>query len=164
MLSVRPGLAVVPYLPFTASEAFGSEVDNIVLYSSTRYKYPGKGASRVCNLLRLQDQLGSFEVGKDLTALMIDASSGTTFDTFSADSLLDTFEKFVNLGDDRCNQGSVGSGWAFVLAVSQKPKAYAQLGLPTVKRDTRCKRACASDARDHRNDIKRFKWKPIYIT
>ena len=53
-------------------------------------------------MLRLQDQLGSFEVGKDFDALMIDASSGTTFDIFSADSLLDTFEKFVNLGDDRC--------------------------------------------------------------
>ncbi|CAK0782316.1 hypothetical protein CVIRNUC_005629 [Coccomyxa viridis] len=52
--------------------------------------------------LGLQDQLGSFEVGKDFDALMIDASSGTTFDIFSADSLLDTFEKFVNLGDDRC--------------------------------------------------------------
>ena len=102
MLWVRLVLAVVPNLPFFGSKALALRADFIVLYSSTRYRYAGDGASRVCDLLRLQDQLGSFEVGKDFDALMIDASSGTTFDIFSADSLLDTFEKFVNLGDDRC--------------------------------------------------------------
>ena len=65
-------------------------------------RHAGEGASRVYNLLRLQDQVGSFEVGKDFDALMIDASSGAAFDIFPSDSLLDTFEKFVNLGDDRC--------------------------------------------------------------
>ena len=97
----NPYLAVAQDTPFSGSWDFGSGGDTI-LPSSMQFRDAGEVKSRVRYLLRLQDQLGSFEVGKDFDALMIDASSGTTFDIFPSDSLLDIFEKFVNLGDDRC--------------------------------------------------------------
>ena len=46
-----------------------------------------------------QAKIGSFEVGKEFDALMIDPIS--TFDTFTGDKQLDVFQKFINLGDDR---------------------------------------------------------------
>ena len=88
-------------LPFTGSHACGLED---WFHPSLTYatQHACENASKVYSLLCLQDQVGSFEVGKDFDALMIDASSGATFDIFPSDSLLETFEKFVNLGDDRC--------------------------------------------------------------
>ena len=88
-------------LPFTGSSACGLKCS---LHSSFTYarQHAGDGKNRFYSLLRLQNQVGSFEIGKDFDALMIDASSGNTFDIFPSDSLLEIFEKFVNLGDDRC--------------------------------------------------------------
>ncbi|CAL5228621.1 g11785 [Coccomyxa viridis] len=51
--------------------------------------------------LGLQDTVGSFRVGKEFDAIMVDTELREPFDVFSTDSLLDRFEKFVNLGDDR---------------------------------------------------------------
>ncbi len=45
--------------------------------------------------------MGSFRVGKEFDAIMVDTELREPFDVFSTDSLLDRFEKFVNLGDDR---------------------------------------------------------------
>ena len=49
----------------------------------------------------LQDTVGSFRVGKEFDAILVDTELQESFDVFPADSLLDRFEKFVNLGDDR---------------------------------------------------------------
>ena len=49
----------------------------------------------------LQDTIGSFAVGKQFDALLVDACDGGTFDLFEGDSIEDCFQKFVNLGDDR---------------------------------------------------------------
>jgi len=49
----------------------------------------------------LQDVVGSFKVGKEFDAIMVDTKQGDTFDVFPSNSVLDGFEKFVNLGDDR---------------------------------------------------------------
>ncbi|CAL8471103.1 g10645 [Coccomyxa elongata] len=51
--------------------------------------------------LGLEDTIGSFEVGKDFDALMVDPTGGACFDTFTGDTLVDVFQKFINLGDDR---------------------------------------------------------------
>ncbi|KAK9901243.1 hypothetical protein WJX75_002216 [Coccomyxa subellipsoidea] len=51
--------------------------------------------------LGLEAKIGSFEVGKEFDALMIDAMGVSTFDTFTGDKPLDVFQKFINLGDDR---------------------------------------------------------------
>ncbi len=32
---------------------------------------------------------------------MVDPAAGSNIDTFTSDTLLDTFQKFINLGDDR---------------------------------------------------------------
>ena len=45
--------------------------------------------------------VGSFEVGKEFDAIMVDTGQGASFDVFPSDSEFDGFEKFVNLGDDR---------------------------------------------------------------
>ena len=50
--------------------------------------------------LGLQDETGSFAEGKAFDALLVDTSTGGSFDVFQ-DSLEDLVEKFVNLGDDR---------------------------------------------------------------
>ncbi|EIE20078.1 guanine deaminase [Coccomyxa subellipsoidea C-169] len=51
--------------------------------------------------LGLEAKIGSFEVGKEFDALMVDPAAGSNIDTFTSDTLLDTFQKFINLGDDR---------------------------------------------------------------
>ena len=48
-----------------------------------------------------QDTIGSFAVGKQFDALLVDACDGVTFDIFDGDSIEDCFQKFINLGDDR---------------------------------------------------------------
>lgn len=49
-----------------------------------------------------QDKVGSFEVGKEFDALLVDVNvPGGPFDIFDGDSMEDQFEKFINLGDDR---------------------------------------------------------------
>ena len=45
--------------------------------------------------------MGSFEVGKEFDAIMVNTDHGESFDVFPTDSIFDRFEKFVNLGDDR---------------------------------------------------------------
>ena len=45
--------------------------------------------------------VGSFKVGKEFDAIMVDTEQGDSFDVFPSDRVLDRFEKFVNLGDDR---------------------------------------------------------------
>jgi guanine deaminase len=40
-------------------------------------------------------------VGKEFDVIMVDPRSGASFDIFPNDSLLDCFQKFMNLGDDR---------------------------------------------------------------
>eukprot|EP00955_Chlamydomonas_euryale_P106989 365738-Chlamydomonas_euryale.AAC.28 len=50
----------------------------------------------------VQDKVGSFEVGKEFDALLVDVNvPGGPFDIFDGDSMEDQFEKFINLGDDR---------------------------------------------------------------
>ncbi len=49
----------------------------------------------------MQDAVGSFEVGKEFDAIMVDTDHSQSFDVFCTGSTLDKFEKFVNLGDDR---------------------------------------------------------------
>lgn len=60
---------------------------------------------RVCVLEHrpcdLQATIGSFEMGKEFDALMVDPTGGACFDTFTGDTLVDVFQKFINLGDDR---------------------------------------------------------------
>lgn len=53
-------------------------------------------------VLGLEDMLGSFEVGKEFDAVLVEtAATGGPFDVFDVDSLSERFEKFINLGDDR---------------------------------------------------------------
>jgi guanine deaminase len=49
----------------------------------------------------VQDVIGSFQVGKEFDALLVDACDGATFDLFEGDSAEDAFQKFMTLGDDR---------------------------------------------------------------
>ncbi|PNH11926.1 Guanine deaminase [Tetrabaena socialis] len=54
--------------------------------------------------LDLADRIGSFEVGKEFDALLVDTAMGGTsgpFDVFADEDDLNHFEKFINLGDDR---------------------------------------------------------------
>lgn len=51
--------------------------------------------------LGLEDQLGTFAVGKQADFLLIDTTVGSTFDVHPRDTVADLFQKFVNLGDDR---------------------------------------------------------------
>ena len=51
--------------------------------------------------LGLEDQLGTFAVGKQADFLLIDTTVGSTFDVHPRDTVGDLFQKFVNLGDDR---------------------------------------------------------------
>jgi hypothetical protein len=46
--------------------------------------------------LRMEEQIGNFEVGKQFDALLVRSSH-----TRECDSVLQAFERFVNLGDDR---------------------------------------------------------------
>ena len=54
-----------------------------------------------CLKVWVQDTIGSFEVGKEFDALMVDPTGGACFDTFTGDTSADVFQKFINLGDDR---------------------------------------------------------------
>ena len=51
--------------------------------------------------LGLEQTCGTLEVGKAFDALRVDTRVSAAFDVFSADSPMDAFQKFVNLGDDR---------------------------------------------------------------
>lgn len=51
--------------------------------------------------LDLQDDIGSFDTGKFFDAALVDYGNTDVFDVFESDSLLDRFQKFINLGDDR---------------------------------------------------------------
>ena len=48
------------------------------------------------------EALGNFKVGKELDALVVDtAAEGSPTTTYAHDKLLDRFQKFLFLGDDR---------------------------------------------------------------
>lgn len=52
----------------------------------------------------MEDRVGTFAVGKEFDALLVDTSLGGTagpFDVFEGEDDLQRFEKFINLGDDR---------------------------------------------------------------
>ena len=51
--------------------------------------------------LGIANRVGSFALGKDFDALLVETRSGATFDVFGRDTPEDRFQKFVNLGDDR---------------------------------------------------------------
>lgn len=52
-------------------------------------------------VLNLADKVGSFAVGKEFDAQVIDPRKGNTIDLFPHDSLLEKLEKWVYNGDDR---------------------------------------------------------------
>jgi len=53
-------------------------------------------------VMGLEDQIGSFEVGKSFDALLIDPqSSNSPIDVFENDLFEDIFQKFIYIGDDR---------------------------------------------------------------
>ena len=50
----------------------------------------------------MEDTIGNFATGKDLDALVVDTSvEGSPTTTYAHDELLDRFQKFLFLGDDR---------------------------------------------------------------
>ena len=51
--------------------------------------------------LGLEKTCGTLEVGKSFDALRVDTRNAAAFDVFPADTPMDIFQKFVNLGDDR---------------------------------------------------------------
>ena len=51
--------------------------------------------------LGLEQTCGTLEVGKAFDALRVDTRKSAAFDVFPADSPMDAFQKFINLGDDR---------------------------------------------------------------
>ena len=51
--------------------------------------------------LGLEQTCGTLELGKAFDALRVDTRVSAAFDVFPADSPMDAFQKFVNLGDDR---------------------------------------------------------------
>ncbi|DBA75076.1 TPA: hypothetical protein ACH3X1_010409 [Trebouxia sp. C0004] len=51
--------------------------------------------------LGLEKICGTLEVGKAFDALRVDTRNAAAFDVFPADTPMDIFQKFVNLGDDR---------------------------------------------------------------
>ncbi len=54
--------------------------------------------------LDIADRVGTFELGKEFDALLVDTSLGGTagpFDAFAGEDDDQRFEKFINLGDDR---------------------------------------------------------------
>ncbi|KAG2454759.1 hypothetical protein HYH02_000594 [Chlamydomonas schloesseri] len=54
--------------------------------------------------LNMEDRVGTFAVGKEFDALLVDTTLGGTagpFDVFEGEDDLQRFEKFINLGDDR---------------------------------------------------------------
>lgn len=51
--------------------------------------------------LGLEKTCGTLEVGKAFDALRVDTRHAAAFDVFPADTPMDIFQKFVNLGDDR---------------------------------------------------------------
>ena len=73
-----------PYVPLNYREAF---------YLATQ-----GGA----NVLGMGDVLGNFKPGKKLDCLVVDVSApGSPIDTFGGEDVLEKFEKFLFLGDDR---------------------------------------------------------------
>lgn len=86
--------AVVSYMDSQAGEA-AAEVRHTpaeCFYLATL------GGARV---LRLDDQIGTMDVGKAFDALVVEISNGKAFDIFPGDSDEDKFSKWLMLGDDR---------------------------------------------------------------
>ena len=51
--------------------------------------------------MHVQAKIGSFCVGKQFDALLVDTGVGGNIDVWAKDTLEARFEKFINLGDDR---------------------------------------------------------------
>ena len=51
--------------------------------------------------LGLEKTCGALEPGKAFDALRIETRNAAAFDVFPADTTMDAFQKFINLGDDR---------------------------------------------------------------
>ncbi|GAX82583.1 hypothetical protein CEUSTIGMA_g10009.t1 [Chlamydomonas eustigma] len=86
-LAVKGGLEVTPDM----------EVD-VISYKEGLYLATMGGAKA----LNIDNQVGSFEEGKEFDALLVDVNAeGGPFDIFDGDTIEDQFEKFINLGDDR---------------------------------------------------------------
>ncbi len=71
----------------------------------------------------MADRVGTFEVGKEFDALLVDTCLGGTagpFDVFPGEDDEQRFEKFINLGDDRnlaevyvqVGKGACGGAWS----------------------------------------------------
>lgn len=51
--------------------------------------------------LGIEQVCGTLETGKAFDALRVDTRNAAAFDVFPADTPMDAFQKFINLGDDR---------------------------------------------------------------
>ena len=90
--------------------AAGESGDIVIVPAAQRQQLEGSvldwkaafwlGTQGGAGALGIQDVCGSLEVGKSFDALRVDIRA-STFDVFAADSQMDAFQKFVNLGDDR---------------------------------------------------------------
>ncbi|KAK9853899.1 hypothetical protein WJX84_011060 [Apatococcus fuscideae] len=67
--------------------------------------------------LGLGNVCGTLEVGKSFDALRVDTQNSAAFDVFAADTPLDAFQKFVNLGDDR----NISTVWVRGQEISKTP-------------------------------------------
>lgn len=86
-LAVKGGLIVTPEME-----------EDVMSYKEGLYLATMGGA----RALNIEHQVGSFEVGKEFDALLVDVNvNGGPFDIFDGDTIEDQFEKFINLGDDR---------------------------------------------------------------
>ncbi|KAL6058082.1 Guanine deaminase [Balamuthia mandrillaris] len=73
------------------------------------------------NVFGLAEETGNFLPGKCFDALVVDAEAeGSPFDVFSSDELLDIFEKWLFLGDDRNIKQVIVNGRAVDLPSSSK--------------------------------------------
>jgi guanine deaminase len=94
--AIRNCISVSKIYSFAVKKEFAALTVAEAFYLATM------GGAKVLNLT---DKIGNFEVGKDFDALIVDFSTGNTFDYFdnhlSEISLEEIFEKFIYLGDDR---------------------------------------------------------------
>lgn len=79
-----------------AAKELGLDADSVLDHKEAFYLATQGGADALC----LGDKVGSFEVGKQFDALIIDSTTGN-YDTFDWEEPQHRFEKFIYLGDDR---------------------------------------------------------------
>ena len=90
----RGGISEVAVVPAAQRQQFeGCKLDwKAAFWLATQGGAEALGLEAVC---------GTLEVGKSFDALRVDTRNSAAFDIFTADTPLDAFQKFVNLGDDR---------------------------------------------------------------